>query len=224
MITSKRCPQVAFPTHPQASHRQACGALLLRQVKCGSRMLYYPFKTYCWKSIIDTIQGFLSQPNFLHKCEHWRARDSQIGVMHDIYDGRVWKDFQVVCGRDFFNQPHNFGLMMNIDWFQPFKITTYSVGVIYLVIVNLPREECFLPENVIICGIIPGPSEPKRNINQYISLLVSDLHKLWKGVFMDISSSPLPILVRAALLCVASDLPATLKTCGFTSHNSNLYT
>lgn len=52
--------------------------------------------------------------------------------------------------------------MMNIDWFRPYKTTTYSVGEIYLVIVNLPREEHFLPENVIICGVIPGPCEPKK--------------------------------------------------------------
>ena len=118
--------------------------------------------------------------------------------------------------------PHNLGLVMNIDWFQPFKRTTYSVGVIYLVIMNLPREEHFLPENVIICGIIPGPSEPKRNINHFLLPLVSDLQKLWTSVFMDILKCPLPIFIRAALLCTACDLPATRKCCGFTSHNSTM--
>ena len=73
---------------------------------------------------------------------------------------------------------------MNIHWFQSFKRTTYySVGVINLFIMNLPREECFLPENVVVCGIIPGPSEPKRNINRFLPPLVSDLRKLWTGVF-----------------------------------------
>ena len=106
---------------------------------------------------------------------------------------------------------------MNIDWFQPFKRTTYS-GVIYLVIMNLPREERFLPKNVIICGVIPGPSEPKRNINHYLSELVSDLQTLWKGVYMEIPECRLPILIRAALVCTSSDIPATRKSCGFTSH------
>lgn len=221
-LTSRRCPYVAFPKHKQVFRRQQCGALLLREVKCGPKTFCYPFKTYCWKSIIDTLHALISRPDFLRKCEHWRARNSQTGILQDIYDGRVWKDFQIFDGRNFFNQPHNFGLMMNIDWFQPFKRTTYSVGVIYLVIVNLPREERFLPENVIICGIIPGPCEPKRNINHYLSPLVSDLQKLWKGVFLDIPSCPLPVRVRGALLCVASDLPATRKTCGFTSHNSTM--
>ena len=39
---------------------------------------------------------------------------------------------------------------------------------------------------------------------------------------MDIPKFPLPIFVRAALLCTASDLPATRKSCGFTSYNSTM--
>lgn len=30
--------------------------------------------------------------------------------------------------------------MLNIDWFQPFKYTNYSVGAIYMTILNLPRH------------------------------------------------------------------------------------
>ena len=64
---------------------------------------------------------------------------------------------------------------MNVDWFQPFKNTEYSLGVIYMAIINLSREERFKWENVIVCGIIPGPSEPKFNINSYLSPIVDEL-------------------------------------------------
>ena len=70
---------------------------------------------------------------------------------------------------------------------QPFEHTTYSVGVIYLVLMNLPRHEHFKTENVILAGIIPGPSEPPRNINTYLSPMASwsDIlvHKLFLIVF-----------------------------------------
>ena len=33
-------------------------------------------------------------------------------------------------------------------------------GVLYMVILNLPHAIRFKPENVLIVGIIPGPSEP----------------------------------------------------------------
>ena len=57
---------------------------------------------------------------------------------------------------------------LNLDWFQPFERTQYSVGVIYAVILNLARSIRFKPENVLIIGIIPGPDEPPLVINSYI--------------------------------------------------------
>ena len=32
------------------------------------------------------------------------------------------------------------GLMLNLDWFQPYDETVYSIGVIYAVICNLLRD------------------------------------------------------------------------------------
>lgn len=49
-----------------------------------------------------------------------------------------------------------------------------------------------------------------------LSKLVSELHELWDGVYINVSGIPLPIRI----LCVASDIPATRKVCGFTGHNS----
>ncbi len=56
----------------------------------------------------------------------------------------------------FFELESWYGLMLNIDWFQPFKRRSdYSVGVIYFVVTNLPRSQRFNFENVILGGIIP---------------------------------------------------------------------
>ncbi len=71
--------------------------------------------------------------------------------------------------------------MTNVDWYQPFKNSPYSVGVIYLAILNLPREERFKQENIILVGVIPGPKEPK-NINTYLDTLVDERRELWDGV------------------------------------------
>ena len=52
-------------------------------------------------------------------------------------------------------KPNNIlGLLMNVDWFQPYKDISYSVGVIYAVIINLPRNIRYSEENVMIIGII----------------------------------------------------------------------
>ena len=104
--------------------------------------------------------------------------------------------------------------MLNIDWFQPFKHRTYSVGVMYLVFMNLPRNIRFKWENVVLLGLIPRPSEPPLHINTYLNPLVVDRLALWRGVsFMMADNSKATI--RCALLCVACDLPAGRKYAGF---------
>ena len=45
---------------------------------------------------------------------------------------------------------------------------------------------------------------------------------LWEGVYVNVRNHPLPIRIRAALMCVASAIPATRKVCGFTGHNSTM--
>ncbi|OAD71072.1 hypothetical protein PHYBLDRAFT_148290 [Phycomyces blakesleeanus NRRL 1555(-)] len=82
-------------------------------------------------------------------------------------------------------------LTLNIDWFQPFNGVTYSCGAIYLSINNLPREERYKKENVILAGLMPGPKEAKTRA-----------------------------CVCTALFLVACDIPAAHKTCGFILHTS----
>ncbi len=87
-----------------------------------------------------------------------------------------------------------------------------------MVIQNLPREVRFKPENIIIVATIPGPKEPSRDyLNPYLECMVNDLLKLWDGVQLKTANSSLlpSRLIRAALVYISSDLPATRKVCGF---------
>ena len=98
--------------------------------------------------------------------------------MADVFDGKVWKEFLDSDGNAFFSTAGNLGIMLNVDWFQLYKHTNHSCGVIYLVLMNLPREEReekFKPRNVIIVGIIPGPKEPKGDINSFLKPLADEL-------------------------------------------------
>ena len=78
-----------------------------------------------------------------------------VDYLGDIYNGEIWKKFQRFSGKAFLTLPFAYALMLNIDWFQPFTHTVYSVGILYLTIMNLPRHLRFKRENVIILGIIP---------------------------------------------------------------------
>lgn len=136
------------------------------------------------------------------------------------YDGKLWKDFQKYDDVDFLAKPGNLALMLNVDWFEPFKDSPYAVGVIYLAVMNLPREERFRRHNVILVGIVPGPKEPSLHVNTFLSPLVDELLILWDGVEMSLHSG-LKQLIRAMLLCVACDIPAGKKVCGFRAFGSD---
>ena len=50
--------------------------------------------------------------------------------MSDIIDGRVWQKEMQMFGST------TLGFLLNIDWFQPFKDVSYSVGVSYFVLAS----------------------------------------------------------------------------------------
>lgn len=205
---SRICSFRQYPTHPQARMRAPCSKVLLKTVRSSNGSDYLaPVQTYCYKSVITSLEELLSRNNVMNLCEEWRMREVVQGKLLDVYDGKVWQSFQYDNkGSPFLAVPHNYLLMLNCDWFQPYTHTQFSVGVLYLSIKNLPRELRFKREYIIVVGILPGPSEPTLNINTYLDPLVSDLERLWEGVFVNVKGKRTKI--RAAVSCLTCDVPA----------------
>jgi len=177
-----------------------------------------PKKIYSYNSVIDSLRAMVCQPNFTQKCASWKETQSNDGILRDIYDGQIWKNFKETDGSLFWDSEYNIGFSLNLDWFQPYKHSIYSIGAMYLVIQNLPRSERYKEENVILVGIIPGPNEPHHNMNSYLAPLVDELKTLWKGVEMKDKSNQGHNVYRAALTCITCDIPASRKCGGFLSH------
>ena len=139
---SKKCSFVQCPHHRQHFRRTKCNEPLLKEVslKSGETKLY-PIKVYCYNSVINSLCHFLQRPGFALKCEMWRGGDIPKGYLADIFDGKIWKDWQYVNEQPYLASPRNFAFMLNVDWFQPFKHSVYSVGALYMVLMNLPRAE-----------------------------------------------------------------------------------
>ena len=124
-------------------------------------------------------------------------------------------------GKAFLAVSRNYAFMFNVDWFQPFKHSSYSVSALYMVLMNLPRSERFKLENVTLAGIIPGPHESKLTINLYLQPLDAKLNLLWNdGITVRALGALAGEVYHAALLCVGCDVPAATKVCGFTGHAS----
>ena len=81
-------------------------------------------------------------------------------LMRDVYEGDVFRDFMPLLKPN--DEYLGLAFQLNLDWFQPFKRTELSVGVLYLACLNLPREVRFLPENLIVVAIFVG--EPKIGV------------------------------------------------------------
>ena len=138
-IVAKCCTHKAFKKGKGA---RECGARLAKRVVRSNRKeCFYPFKVYCFNSVISQLETLLKRPNFADKCEHWRQREVTNGLISDIYDGQVWKDFLSFKGQDFLKSPRSLAFGLNVDWFQPYsRRSDVSVGVIYLVLLNLQYQ------------------------------------------------------------------------------------
>ena len=103
------------------------------------------------------------RPSFSNTCGHWRSSMHSSSILTDIYSG-LWNKFQHYEEKPLLASSHTYAFMLNIDWFQPYALLEYSVGAIYLAVMNLLYEQRFKRENIILLGTIPGPMEPHRNI------------------------------------------------------------
>ena len=152
---------------------------------------------YPYHPIHFSLRRLAARPGFLSMCEKWRQREATIPENYygDIFDGSVWKRFR----QNFLASLYSYLLTINIDWFQPFKKTQYFVGAIYLVVQNLPREERYKEENVMLVGVIPGPREPSLSIDFYVLPLVAELKKAYSDGIPVESSNGTPIKIRVML-------------------------
>ena len=223
-MESKKCMHVPYPNHPHASKWKECGALLLKKVRSGRNCKLVPIKAYPYQPLRISLGRLVKKKGFIEACEQWRQRQPSIPQSYygDVYDAQVWNDFGArspSCSM-FLSSPYCYMFTLNVDWFQPFIHTEYSLGAIYLTIQNLPREQRYKEENVILVGLLPGPSEPKLSINSYLSPLIVELNEAWENGITLKTFNGTDVTFRAALTCISCDLPASKKVCGFLSHNA----
>ena len=144
-------------------------------------------------------------------------------MLADIYDGEIWKNFPDTSDGLYFTPKtadSYLGIIINLNWFQPFESSVYSCGAIYGVICNLPREIRFKKENILTLGLLPGPNEVKlHKINHYLSPIVDELLEFWNGVEIPAAEKN----IRLALICCSNDIPAARKLCGHISASASCY-
>lgn len=135
----KTCCFVKYPKHTMARYRRKCGSPLMKKVHlAGGKIKYRPLQVYAYQPLKSSLQKLLNRPGYAAKMEHWRDRPACENKLSDIYDGKIWKEFNSDKCDNFLKKRRNYGVMLNFDFFQPYKHTTESYGVFYLTIINMP--------------------------------------------------------------------------------------
>lgn len=139
--TSQKRTFVKFPGHPQIWRRKECGTVLMKTIKTSAGTISLaPVQTYCCRSIKASLEELVQHSDFIELCERWRNRNIEPGMLKDVYDGSIWNDFMDYEGVPFLSTPFNFALSLNVDWFQPFKHTQHSIGVLYVAIIKSTKR------------------------------------------------------------------------------------
>ena len=223
------CNQLYKPT--DIVQNKCCSNIIFGK-RCGHELGYYknlafsrqkwvPHKTFHFLPPSQWLKHMFNDTTFCQLIASKDTSDSTANEMKDVYDGQIWKEFlmdplqptsPLLCDNN------NIGLLLNVDWFKPFKHSEYKVSAIMMTVLNLPRSERFKSKWTMVLGVIPGPTEPKGNINTFLKPIVDDLIDLWNGVPLHPSGK----VIRAALLGVSCDMPALRKVSQFLGHKADL--
>jgi hypothetical protein len=137
--------------------------------------------------------------------------------VRDYWDGELHKKHKA---DGFFEDDHDIALAFSTDGLQLFAKGQYGVWPLLLINLNLPPEIRVKKDNLMLCGIIPGPNSPK-DIHSFLKPVVDELKQLETGIpnVYDASTGEM-FTLRAHVVFASGDLPAISKLMGISGHNS----
>ena len=146
--------------------------LLYEKFLSFGKRRFIPYKMFIYLSPITWLKMFYGNESFKEllpvQLQHATGND----CLEDVWDGRVWKSFK--CDNRgiekwFFSDLYHVALILNIDWFKPFKHSEYKVGGIYMNVLNSPRTERYKTKWTMLIGLIPGPTDNnvRTQANEY---------------------------------------------------------
>ncbi|EMD32048.1 hypothetical protein CERSUDRAFT_77644 [Gelatoporia subvermispora B] len=184
------------------------------------------------KIIADFINSTSTMEDDL---DRWRQRPSTPGILESIQDGKVWQTLLGSDGCPFFDtspdRPNpeelRIGIIIGFDGFG-FKRSAYagkhSTGVLSISIANLETSLRYRVENLLLCGVTPGPHELTADQLQFfMDAFAEDLLQLYnEGHRVKTLRHPNGRTFRVVVICECCDHPALCRMSGFGDHNTEL--
>jgi hypothetical protein len=217
-------PRCSFQSTPQS---QACDEPLWKHHEIGeNHMVYAPIRRYLHQDLKSWVGRLLSRQgmeDLLDKYPQGAPPDPDSPV-DDIWLSDVFIHLQDANGRPFFPSQNEDGRLifgLAVDSFNPFhnkqaKQKVSSTGI-WLVLLNLPVHLRYLPENMCLVGVLPGPHKPSMHqMNHSLKLMVDDLLEFWEpGVFFTRTHKyPRGRLYQGMLVPLIGDMPGLRQVIG----------
>ncbi|KAK3910290.1 Exoglucanase B [Frankliniella fusca] len=143
------------------------------------------------------IAKLFSRPGFVDKLQykHKRTKKNQSNF-EDIYDGRLYKE-----AGTFLCDELSMSLMWYTDGIALYECSSYSLWPFFYVINELPPEERFKRENIIMGALWGCHEKPHPNI--FLQRTCQEILALKEGVEVNVHGQEKTSLVKGYLICGA---------------------
>ena len=224
-------PAISHCTYQQTVTSPICGtSLWKRRRMTGEKVVSEPVKKYLHQDLKHWVGRLLSRKGIeehLSGSPYLPQGQQRPDVIDDIWLSDAFVQLKDVSGRPFYPGPSTEGRLvfsLSVDSFDPFGNKTAKQSIsstgIWLVLLNLPWYLRYLPQNIYLAGVIPGPDKPSLDkIKHYLQLVVDELKEFWNpGVFFSRTyKHPLGQLFFAIVIPVVCDMLAARQVIGYAS-------
>nr|KAJ0201043.1 hypothetical protein LSAT_V11C600317920 [Lactuca sativa] len=135
-------------------------------------------------------------------------------------EGRAWSHFDEVFP-DFAQETRNIRLGLCTDGFSPNNSngSSYSCWPVFITVYNLPPWLALKHQYILLPLIIPGPKNPRQNLDVFLQPLVHELKMLFiDGIETYDAHRRENFQMRAVLMWTVSDFPAYAMLSGWSTH------
>jgi hypothetical protein len=214
-----------------------CDGPLLERRTQGDKIIVKLIKTFVYHHFHDYVAGLVSQHEaVMDKASNDLKASARLpppSFVKDPFEAEFMRTFKGPDKKKLFvdgGDEGRYAFAANMDFFNVegmrHRGASTSCGIISAACVNLPLSIRYLPENMYLGGVIPGPKEPHLNeTNHYLQPLIKDLAISWERGhrFSRTLSCPNGRTSRCALAIFIADLPAARKAAALSSITSNIY-
>jgi hypothetical protein len=143
-------------------------------------------KQLCYMPITPRLKGlFLSEETTKQMRWHKEGKreTEDPDIMSHPADSEAWRTLDLFDPK-FARDPRSVCLGLLMDGFQPHSNDShlYSCWPVFVMPYNLPPDKCLKEGFIFLALVIPGPREPKKQMNIFLQPLFEELKKLWQGV------------------------------------------